>query len=84
MTSNGKASQDRLTVLLRTAQLNFVRIRSFIKVMDIGLQHAGTEILPTMEQSMQGIVAESEGHPPPHIFRAAVNQAVTNHLSGAA
>lgn len=84
MTSTGKTGQDRLTTLLRTAQSNFVRIRSFIKVMDIGLQHAGAEILPTMKQSMHGIVAESEGCPPRHIFDAAVDQAVTNRLAHAA
>ena len=49
--------QDRLTALLRTAQRNFVRIRSFIKVMDIGLQYAGGEIQPEMEESMHGFAS---------------------------
>lgn len=75
--------QDRLTALLRTAQRNFVRIRSFIKVMDIGLQYAGGEIQPKMEESMHGLVTENEWQPPQHLFEAAVKHAVTNRLDDA-
>ena len=79
-----EANQERLTILLRTAQKNFVRIRSFIRVMDIGLQYAGAEILPAMEDAMHGIVAENEWHPPKNAFEAALNHAVSNRLKDAA
>lgn len=73
-----------MTDLLRTAQKNFVRIRSFVRVMGIGLQNAGEEISPMMEQSMREIVVTNDWHPPRPLFEAAVNHAVMNRLDDAA
>jgi hypothetical protein len=79
-----EARQQRLTNLLRTAQKNFVRIRSFIRVMDIGLQSATAQILPAMEKSMHDMVVENEWRPERDVFDAAVTHATNNRLGDAA
>jgi hypothetical protein len=72
---------ERLTRLLRTAQKNIVHVRSFMRVMGIGLNVAGAEIYPEMEESMRGVVAPDVPEP---MLRKATETAVENRLSDAA
>lgn len=72
---------DRLTLLLRTAQKNIVHVRSFMRVMDIGLTAAGPELYPASESSMREIVAPDVPDP---IIKLATQRAVETRLSDAA
>lgn len=72
---------ERLTQLLRTAQKNIAHVRSFIRVMGIGLKAAGSEIYPAMEESMRGIVAPDVPEP---LLKMATETAVETRLSDAA
>jgi hypothetical protein len=73
--------EEKLTQLLRTAQRNIVNVRSFMRVMGIGLKLAGPEIYPAMEESMRSIVASDA---PESLVTAATESAVETRLSDAA
>jgi hypothetical protein len=79
-----RAAGDRLTTVLRTAQTNIRNVRSFMRVMDIGLNASGPELYPYQEETMRQLVAENRWNPPDTLVKMAAAKAVEMRLTDAA